>query len=208
MQLPLSDRGVTSTIWCGVLAPPLFAVTVIAVGALQPRYDPLQQGISILGSAKAGAPGMAMNAFGFVGIGSMLLAFSLGLITLSRTRQGARGALCLAAASIGLVSAGFVPLPNFVHILISAMTTLLTALGIHGMRLEVAEIARERWLTPVSWGVAAFIVGVLGLLWVIPKFAGLVQRASVGAAMIWIEGVALLILRAPMSRPSRSGACA
>jgi hypothetical protein len=135
-----------------------------------------------------------MNVLGFVIPGILLFLFSISIVWIYRSTPGIRSAVLLAVSSLGLGAAGLVSLPNRTHHILAAGTFLFASLGIWGLRSQIAETVQARWLRPLSSVVPVFSLGATAGLWIFRGWAGLLQRAAIGALLGWIATVAFLMI--------------
>ncbi len=188
------SSGERVMVMAGAIAPLFLSASVLLLGSQQPRFNHIKNGISILGSSRTGAHPEVMNWLGFITTGLLLAVFALYLFRSVPSRLGKVAALSLFVGAAGLIGVGLVPLPNRLHHLVSLLTLFGSAAGILGLRKDLVEITGKRWLWNFSFIVFVVIVGSVGMLWVTRESGGLVQRLSIGMALVWVEIVALSIL--------------
>ena len=188
--------------WCGVAAPLVYVVTVIAGGASTPGYNHLHDPVSAL--TEAGSNDVFWINIGFLLYNLLVAAFALSAL---QERRSSRlwtvifGLLLLTALSGALMW----PLPQdpigapaspagIAHIALAAVESLSSIL-IVGLAIRALWQARHRRLAlfsavclglivPFGIGAAAATAGH----W---QFMGLFERVTIGAFEAWIGVVAL-----------------
>jgi hypothetical membrane protein len=91
----------------GIAGPILFTVVVVIQGLLRPGYSPVADPISALAT---GPNGWVQN-LNFIVLGSLMLAYAVGLhLGMRPARAGMVGPALLALAGVGAVLSGVVPL--------------------------------------------------------------------------------------------------
>src|SRR5688500_5533547 len=173
-----------------MLAPPLFAFSIVAFAALRSDYSHLNDAVSELGAR--GAPSaLAWNLTGFLTVGLLITAFSWGLY---------RGTGSLAALiSVGLSGLGFAGTGVFPADMDdlaspSSRAHILMSLISFAAFLPGAFILCWRFLKLPGWARVGIGSGVLGLLAILTMPLremdvppGLAQRASFAVYLAWIE---------------------
>ena len=96
--------------WCGIAAPIVFFVAMVAFAFLTPGYSNMANAVSELGTA--GAPyALGWNLLGFVLVGLLVMAFAWGMRLDLRPGKGAVGVpLLIGLSGLGLAGARCVPL--------------------------------------------------------------------------------------------------
>jgi hypothetical membrane protein len=192
----------------GAAGPVVFMTVVLVAGLSWPGYDPLRQTQSELGAVDSPVR-WVMNIGGFMFLGFALLAFALAYRALLR-RSGWREAavVLLTIAGAGMVAVGFAPCDAGC---VDVTTTgrwhsILSAPGAIGVSLAMVASApafridgrfSARWqAASVTLGALTLLSGPLIALEVLDDVAGMVQRAAMGIAMLWLSvvGVRLIVL--------------
>ena len=190
---------------CGVIAPILFVLMVIVEGLLVPGYSHMTQQISDLGAyALYGSYALLQN-LNFCIFGTLVVAFAIGLRQQLPASRVMTTSLALFGALFFLV--GFfpdqpTPWPAVAHNLLAQLS---------GLSLFVSEFfAWRRLRRPIAdegvgwtkYGRFSFVSLVLTIisytLSVVfgqPGITGLLQREMVAVPLLWIEVMALRLLR-------------
>ncbi|HET6360534.1 MAG TPA: DUF998 domain-containing protein [Gemmatimonadota bacterium] len=190
--------GIDRAALCGILAPLLFAVSLLVFAAIRADYSHLTDAVSELGAR--GAPNaLAWNLVGFVGVGLLITVFAWGLY---------RGTASLAAlVSVGLSGLGFAGTGVFpadmadlsapssrAHIVMSLISFAAFVPG--------AFVLCWRFLKLPRWAPVGIASGALALLAIasmplremdVPP--GLAQRTTFVVYLVWIELLAVALWR-------------
>lgn len=190
---------------CGIIGPPIYAIVVITLGSLWTGYSHVTQSMSELGSV--GAPhAVVMNTVGFPLLGILLMTFALGLYRGLRNGKSAGIGCTLVALSGGAVlmtgifpcDAGCVDVTKIgtthsVFATISALTMMFAPLAV-----LPALGSDSRWrnyaLFSLIIGIAVAISSALYGFTVFQAWEGVMQRLSMGIALLWIEVMAIKLL--------------
>ena len=201
----------------GVLAavaavvPPLYVGLTLVLGASWPGYDPVRDTQSELGAVDAPAPAV-MNVVGFMGLGVAILCFAGAY---AATLRGGRvrwvAVVLLVLAGVGMVVVGFFPCdPGCVDVTTRGrLHGVLSAPGAVGLPSAAMVSAwvfhRDGRFTP-AWSVGSLVIGVLTLASgpviqaeVVTDVNGLLQRAGMWPALLWMSVVAVRLTG--LSRP-------
>lgn len=190
-----------------ILGPCCYILLTIGLGLAWSSYDPVRDTQSELGAVDSPFR-WAMNTVGFMGLGVCIGAFAVayGLLL----RGGWLG--WVAVGLLTLAGAGMVIVGNFpcdsgcvdvtrtgrLHGLLSAPG----AIGLPAAAMVSAAVLRRdgRWST--TWQVASFTVGAFSLASgpliaaeVLPQANGLLQRAGMWPALVWMVAVSLRLRR-------------
>lgn len=188
--------------WCGVAAPLIYAVAVVAGGASIPGYDHIRDPISSL--TEAGRSRVAWIQFLF-GIYNLLVAI-FGMWALATFRHAVRwciafGLLVLTAVC-GVLMWPFAQdpigtpatVPGVVHIVLAAIESLAT-IAIVGLSLAAFRAGGQRRLSWFSASCLAVIVlsGVVAAAATAGQWPmmGLFERLTIGAFEVWLAAIAL-----------------
>jgi hypothetical protein len=217
---------------CGLLAPLVYAGTVILGGLLRPGYSHSAHAISEL--IATGAPNTLLLIPLFTLYDILLAAFGAGLLlTVNASpdargrRSGAWGALALVAAGLlGVVMNLFFPqdpggppvtFAGTVHVVLAGVLSLGTMLAIVCMGLWLRHLPglRAYWRYSLISLAVVFISGGLGAAAIAAgsSYLGLVERITIGAFIQWVFVMALKLsvstaaadrpVKQPSIRPAR-----
>ncbi len=190
---------------CGVVAPILSGILVVVAGLLRPSYDPVRQLISELG---AGSNAVMQNANQVI-FGLLVIAFAFGLnrgISDGKILRIGVGFLIIFGAGVfgsGVFSCDSgCPLNggsfnNFMHYLVSVIG--VTAFVITSLVFWWGLGKDSRWRRYRTY---SLITGLVLLVLLFPgvaafqsSWAGAFERLFVGIADLWIELMAIKLLR-------------
>lgn len=196
---------------CGIFGPILFTFVVFILGLLRPGYDHIAQSISELGEV-GGPNAIIMNTVGFALLGALMIAFAFGLHRGINEGKGSKiGPALVALSGAALIMAGIfscypagvdtptVGIIHYVFITIYASAMILAPLALSpGLR-------RDRlWQSYVTYSLITVVVaGALSALFVITVYIfnvfepwkGILQRVSMVAPPLWMEVMAIRLLR-------------
>ena len=213
---------------CGVLAPVIFTAAWVVSGFVQEGYSARREDISALAARSAEHPWVMI--VGLVTSGLFVAAFALALH--SGVRRGsvagpALVAFCgLGMVALGLlrndcssmteacearVAAGNVSWQHTAHDVLSVPVFAAAIAAPLFLALRFRADASWRPLAPFS-AAAAPVLGalfVLGGIEAAASWNGVIQRAAVSAALLWLEAAALHLQRLMTRRASeqREGRC-
>ena len=209
---------------CGVIGPLLFIILFLIEGATRANYNPFRYPIS---SLSIGALGW-MQAVNFLILGTLLVAFAIGMRRVLRgSRGGVWGPLLIGLAGIGLFGAGIfttdpiygyppdAPLVLAQYTVHGHLHDLCSVLFFAGVPIACFVFCR-RFVTLGERGwalysllsglgmLAFFVLAAIGFEQ-IPGFvnvAGVFQRLSISIGLIWIALLALRLMRSapPVAR--------
>ncbi|MCX5999267.1 MAG: DUF998 domain-containing protein [Chloroflexi bacterium] len=199
-----STSGTRALLACGIAAPAILAVFVLAAEFLRHRYSRKTQGVSELGAQ--GSRNASVFGAGLVAFGVLLILFATGLHGFTGDRPFAsaiRVLLAYAGAAIALSGVFRVDpqIPGnhsmnaqgFMHAFFAFTAAGAFALtGVFFSRLAHSDPDWSGFETISLWA-AAFQV-VLGLAYWLRychAFKGWVQRAEWGICMLWLEAVSV-----------------
>ncbi|MCL3862520.1 DUF998 domain-containing protein [Actinotalea sp. K2] len=214
---PEQDRWSRAVALLGAAGPLVFMTVVLLAGLSWAGYDPVRQTHSELGAV--GSPvRWVVNLGGFVLLGVTLLAFALAYRSQLRPSAWREvAAVLLVLAGAGMIAVGFTPCDAGCvdvtatgrwHSILSAPG----AIGVSSAMIASGPAFRVDGRFSVRWQVASVALGSLTLLSgplialeLLTGVGGLVQRAAMGVAMLWLcaVGVRLLVVA---EEPRRVGA--
>lgn len=198
----------------GALAPIVLTAAWVAAGFAQDDYSARREDISALAARSAQHPWLMIA--GLVTSGVLVVAFALAL------HRGIRGgavagvalvALCgFGMVALGLlrndcsslteecqarVEAGEVSWQHTAHDLLSAPVFAAAVAAPAVLALRFRADPSWRSLTPLSAAATPVlaVLFILGGLEAAPSWNGVVQRVAVSAALVWLESVALRLLK-------------
>ncbi|HKJ28196.1 MAG TPA: DUF998 domain-containing protein [Anaerolineales bacterium] len=206
--------------WAGILAPILYFSIVVFLGLLEPGYNQRTMMMSVLG----GVPGWRGAAFnlGLVLIGIFLIAFGVGMVRSIHASKGKRlGLALLVIASIGLIGSSYfhceegcvniLQEPDFrgqMHMLFAFFAGL--GLAFSPLPFFFSMKGDPQWENSRGLTLTAvFLANIPGItMWItlfttrLPEWEGLIQRLGLLFPLIWVEVMALKLLR--ISGPGQS----
>ena len=215
----MTPRIETGLSLCGVVAPVIFSLLVIAAGTQYPGYSHLTQAISELGGVEAARPWI-QNANFFV-TGLLIVAFMIGLHRNLGSRQSAVAASLVGAFGVVAVAHAFLPCDagcEFVSIAgsvhnVTGLAGFLSAIA--GVFLMSRAFGVDRHWKPYDvYSVVTAGAGLVSLvLWIalakvvrIQSVNGVLQRVFAATIFVWIEVIAIrLLVLARRPRSSRTG---
>ncbi len=193
---------VTVAAACGMAAPVLFAITVLAVGFGTAGYSPVTQLISELGVP--GAPyAIVMNGIGLITTGILISIFAYAVHAIfSQGWKTALGSALVLVAGFLFVAMGVfhcdqgcVPItPGGSLHLVFGLIALVAGLGA-ALILSLVMIQEREWNGYWQYSLATGILILLVLPFFLfePRSAGLLQRILVGLIFLWMEILAIRI---------------
>jgi hypothetical membrane protein len=191
---------------CGIIGPVSYAIVLITLGSLEPGYSHVTQTMSTLGSPVARHP-IIMNIAGFGLLGLMIVALALGLDRGIRDGKGSKigpGLVAVSGAAVGMLgifhsepgaeSPTAMGTMHSVFVLIGGFALLLAPLAI-SPRLK----RDEQWQSYVAYSlgtvVVASVVAALYASNVFESWKGIIQRMAMAVLLIWLEVMAVKLLR-------------
>ncbi len=191
---------------CGIVGPILYTIVMIAIGLLRPGYNHLMQPMSELGEV-GGPNAIIMNTAGFMLLGVLIIAFAFGLHRGINEGKGSKiGPALIAMSGAGWIAVGLFNVePNSVSISFTGMLHVSGAM-IVGIGFSIAPFAIARrsrkdtgWMSYRPYSLATGIMTViLGLIFIFVRtegWMGALQRMAVGVPLLWIEVMAIRLLR-------------
>jgi hypothetical membrane protein len=190
---------------CGIIAPVSYTIVVIVLGFFWSGYNHVTQAISELGGV--GAPNaIIMNAAGFALTGILIAAFALGLHRGINEGSGSKTAPALVAVyGLGMVAVGFFPwdranLASFTSIMHSLVgwthwIAMTFALLVIARRFKNDRQWKSYRVYSLSTGLVTAVLILIYAFIGIEGYMGALQRIIVGAQLLWIEIMAIKLLR-------------
>lgn len=190
---------------CGIIAPVSYTIVVIVLGFLWSGYNHVTQAISELGGP--GAPNaIIMNAAGFALTGILIIAFALGLHLGINEESGSKtGPALLAVYGLGMLAVGFFPWDqtnpaSFTTIMHSVLgwthwIAITLALLVIARRFKNSTQWKSYRVYSLSTGLVTAVLILIYAFIGVEGYMGVLQRIIVGAQMLWIEVVAIKLLR-------------
>lgn len=193
---------------CGALALPIIALFIFAATLVTPGYSHVNDTISQLGAQGRPRPWVANTGIFLYGV--LVLAFAYGLSLHIGKSVGGRALSALLA--INAMAAMFAAMfqaawgeaelePSVLGDSVHQLAARVGFMALTTTMLLLPAVVRRRsewqgilWmLTAVA--ILALVAGLLFLLNVFPGYSGVVQRCFFAMCGIWLELVALQILR-------------
>ncbi len=192
---------------CGISGPILYTIVVITLGALEPGYSHVTQTMSQLGAAGA-ANAIVMNTVGFAVLGILMIAFAFGLHRgISNSGRASKiGPALIAVSGAALIMTGvFRCDPGCADISAVGIThsvfAIIAAFGMIFAPLAISQrLYRDsRWQSYVTYSMAtvavALAISAVYSFNFFDQWDGALQRISMGIPLIWIEVMAIRLLR-------------
>jgi len=191
---------------CGIVGPILYAIVVITVGFLRPNYNPITQPMSELGEV-GGPNSIVMNIAGFIMLGLLMVAFAFGLHRGISEGKGSKiGPALIVIAGAGSVAIGIFSydpscLTICPRIIMHVISVMVLGIGMAVAPFAIANRLKhdQRWrgyrFYSLATGVLTVIVGFVFFSNTIEGWMGLLQRIALGVPLLWIEVMAIKLLR-------------
>ncbi len=198
----------------GIVGPILFVVGIWIFGLIRPGYDPVRQHISELGEVGSANAGI-FNIVVFLGLGLLMIAFSIGL------QRGINGGkisrfapVLIAASGLGWVGASFfscdqacitVSTTGRLHDITAVVALFGMLIAPFAIRSQLNKDPRWESYRPFSlaMGTVALICTALMFSTVVTPslvpYRGLIQRLAFYPPLLWMEVMAIRLLR--LSQP-------
>lgn len=204
---------------CGVIAPILFTLIVTILGFLRPSYSHVSDTISALGSP--GAPNAIVQDANFLVTGLLITAFAFGLRRGIPAAKSSRGpALIGAVGVLTFVGSAFFPLPvgsaatttNIIIAVIHISTALAGFIAFIIATFVFSRLFRKDSMWQ-GYGTYSRVSGVLATIFLLSfilaeaaqsNLIGVIQRLFVGVMLLWIEVMAIRLLRFQSVTPSKA----
>lgn len=188
---------------CGMLGPALYIVTWTVAGLLYPGYSQLTQATSELTSKAAPPAAAAVANFGGYALGLLLIAIAFGLYRgVRRSRWLLIGAILVGLFGLVCFIQPFFPMDPgaashaFQNMMHSAVFVISGVALFPGLLILSVAFAKDPYLRPYRWYtlITPFLILLAGLdVGIFP--AGVPERLSMLAILIWFEIVAFRLLR-------------
>lgn len=191
---------------CGIIGPILYTIVMVVVGLLRPGYNHFTQYMSELGEV-GGLNAIIMNIAGFVMLGLLMIAFAFGLHRgIGEGRGSKMGPTLIAVAGAGAALIALFPVdpssmtPSFTGIM-HGVSAMLLGVGMVLAPFAVANRLKydQRWkgyrLYSLATGVVSAIIGVIFFSNALEGWMGLLQRVALGVPLLWVEVMAIKLLR-------------
>ncbi|NYT00478.1 MAG: DUF998 domain-containing protein [Methanocellales archaeon] len=191
---------------CGIVGPIVYTSIMIAIGLLRPGYNHLTQPMSELGEV-GGPNAIIMNTAGFMLLGFFIIAFAFGLHRGMNEGEGSKvGPALIAMSGIGWIAVGLFHVdPKSAEISFTSMMhisgAMIVGLGFSIAPFAIARRSRKdhRWASyrpySLSTGILTAILGLVFIFAGIEEYMGALQRIVTGVPLIWIEVMAIRLLR-------------
>jgi hypothetical membrane protein len=201
-----SDRALSLQAICGIIGPISYAVVVIALGFFQPGYNHVTQSMSELGAVDA-PNAILMNTAGFALLGLLLIAFAVGLHRSIGKGKGSKiGPALVAVSGAALVMTGIFPCdPGCVDVSdVGVMHSVFAMVAAFAMMLAPLFLSPRlkkdsRWQGYLAYSLVTVVVAaVFATMMMFPTFEpwkGALQRISMGVPLLWVEVMAIRLLR-------------
>jgi len=210
---PFAAPLVRAGLLCGIVAPVIYAATVVWGGTLFPGYSHLGDAISSL--TEAGRPGTTGVESFFLIYNVLVLEFAFtGLsITLGHWQWTWSFAMLLCVGMLGLLMAPFpmdpigapVTLPGGIHIALAGLASIasMIAIGMSALALRAAPSARKYAGLALLALAVVFITGLVAASAAVAGWPlmGLFERITIGAFLVWMTALALLFLASALNLP-------
>ncbi len=197
------------------VGPVLYILLTVVLGLLWAGYDPIRDTQSELGAVDSPYQAV-MNVAGFGGLGLSILAFAACYALVLRGGwPQAVAVIFLGVAGLGMVIVGFFPCdPGCVDVTatgrLHGVFSAPGAIGLPAAAILSAWVFARDGRFSSRWQVLSLLVGVLTLAsgpviqsGVLTDANGLLQRAGMWPALLWMTAVSLRLLtldrRAPLT---------
>ncbi|MDD2666254.1 MAG: DUF998 domain-containing protein [Methanocellales archaeon] len=187
---------------CGIVGPILYTIILMVIGLLRPGYNHLRQPMSELGEV-GGPNAIIMNTAGFMLLGALMIAFSLGFHR--GIKEGSKiGPASIAMSGVGWIAVGLFhaePSTVNVSVMLHVMGAMLVGLGFSIAPFAIARRSRkdQRWASyrpySLTTGLLTAILGLAFIFGGIEGWMGALQRMAVGVPLLWMEVMAIRLLR-------------
>jgi len=192
---------------CGIVGPISYTVVVMILAFLRPEYSHITHNLSELGEA-GGQNAIVMNTTGIALPGILMIAFALGFHRGIAGGEGSKiGPALLALSGAAWVMTAVFPrddpactgvsmvgIMHSVFTIVSALAMILAPLTL-SPRLKSDNLWQDcQYYSLVSVIVAGVISAVYGLR-ILDQWEGALQRILMGVLLLWVEVMAIRLLR-------------
>ncbi|MFC4728183.1 DUF998 domain-containing protein [Coralloluteibacterium thermophilus] len=193
---------------CGLLAPLLFVVALVAAGAASPGYEHALHPVALLGSEVGGLP-LLWNLGGFVlpGLGIAVFAWGLGC-RLGRDGGGSLGRIglwMLAISGVAFAACGLLPYPlddaegDGARLHVLAYTLAMIAFAPGALFVSASLRRRPHWRPLAVVGPALVALFLVSIAWAPAELLGLfldrpghAQRLTLALYFGWVALAAVV----------------
>ena len=184
----------------GIVAPILFMILYVVLGAVTPSYNAYSQTISELG--QVGQQYALLQDLNFVLKGLLIIGFVVGLrVSLGRPWALGLGSVLLLAYPVAFVFVGtLIPLPSPLHAPVGSIAFFGTLVGVVVTYWPIRRDASWQRVAPFTLviGIVSivgfFIYGFLQSQNIATSWLGLAQRLELAPYFLWIEVVAIKLV--------------
>ena len=205
-----SDRTQRLLAICGIIGPIVYTIVLVTLGSLQPDYNHITQTMSELGAVDA-PYAIVMNTAGLPLLGLLIIAFAIALNRGIRDGINSKiGPTLVAVSGAALVMTGIFPCdPGCVNVsIVGTLHSIFAMVAAFAMILALLSISQRlkkdrQWqgytiYSLITLVVALSLSAVYGLN-ILEPWSGALQRASMGVLLLWMEVVAIKLVR--LSKP-------
>ena len=197
--------------FCGVIAPIIFTVVLLILGVLQPEYNHIKQYISEFGAVDA-PYALIFNTIGFPILGILIIAFAFALNKGINNGKGTKIGpilLVVSGCSFVLVSIfpcdpGCIPISTvgIIHgyMCLIALLALILAPFFMLHRLVRDDKWHNYHIYSIVIAIIALSVVIVGKSGFFMESIGLLQRLAYGLSLLWVEIMAIKLLRVSEKR--------
>lgn len=193
---------ISSSAICGMIAPIIFAITVLVIGILTPGYDPVTQLISELGIPNL--PYAAIfNGIGLILVGILLSSFAYAVYKVfNRGWKVAVGSSMVVIAGLSFIAMGFfhcdqgcvpISLTGHLHLVFGEIAIIAGMLAAFIFSVVMHEEGDWDGYWQYSLLTGILVVVVLPIFLALNGIAGLLERILSGIVFLWTELVAIRI---------------
>ena len=191
---------------CGIVGPISYTIVLITLGSLEPGYNHVTQFMSKLGAADA-RHAIVMNTAGFSLLGILMVAFAVGLHRGISDGKGSKiGPALVAVSGIAVVMTGIFHCDSGSEDVTAGGTMHSVFVMIGGFAIILAPLALsprlkrdDRWQRYLAYSLGTVVVALLvSAVYesdVFESWEGALQRISMAVPFIWVEVMAIKLLR-------------
>ncbi len=191
---------------CSIIGPISYTIVVIILGFLQPGYNHITHRLSELGEA-GGQNAIVMNTAGVALLGILMVAFAFGLHRGIGEGKGSKiGPALLALSGTAWVMTGIFPrdpvwgdvsmvgVTHTVFTIISAVAIMLAPLAL-SLRLKDDSLWKGYQYYSLATAIVAGVISTVYEFKVLEQWMGALQRVLMGVLLLWVEVMAIRLLR-------------